>query len=209
MLAWYVAALCKYSRGDLIDLGSGNAPLAGIYLPLVDSVTWADWAETTHREVQLDCEVDLNKDFPFEDQSFDTIILSDVIEHIAEPNALFSEIYRILRPGGHIIIGVPFMYWIHEEPHDHFRYTRFALKRMGQKCGVQVIETSEVGGGLDVIQDVTCKLLAAKARPLAYAAYHFFRAVGALPGVKGLNKQAMQKMPLGYGAIFNKAAVDG
>ena len=45
--------------------------------------------------------------FPFDNESFDSIFLDNVLEHIDEPDSLLSEIYRILNPEGRFIIGVP------------------------------------------------------------------------------------------------------
>lgn len=204
ILRQFVTALEEYAHGDLADLGCGNAPLAGIYLPLVDSAIWADWHESRHREVELDSHVDLNSQLPFPDATFDTILLSTVLEHLAEPDLLFSELSRILRPGGNIIISAPFYCWIHEEPYDYYRFTRFALERFGLKNGLRMAKITESGGGLDVIQDVACKLIATKSRLLAYLIYYLFRFLRRVPGLRGLNAKAMPKMPLSYMAVYQK-----
>ena len=84
---------------------------------------------TLHKSEYLDFECDMKKVLPFMDGELDTIILSDVLEQIPQPEHLWKEMSRILSIGGKIIMNVPFYYWLHEGPHDYYRYTEFALRR--------------------------------------------------------------------------------
>ena len=148
-VAAYERALHKHAKGRLVDLGCGNAPLAGIYQDLVDSFLWVDWPNSPHQVFEVDQFADLNVGLDFGDESFDTLLLSDVLEHVAQPEALFKELARIMRSGATLIVGVPFLYWIHEEPNDHHRFTRYKLSDFGIVNGLEVVEVKEVGGGLD------------------------------------------------------------
>lgn len=203
-LRGYETALRSFARGRLVDLGCGNAPLCGIYRRLVDEYVWADWASTAHALFYLDHEVDLNKPLPFADAEFDTVLLSDVLEHIAEPDLLLSEIARILRPGGHAIIGVPFLYWIHEAPHDHHRYTKFKLVHFGEKHRLEVVQIEEAGGALDVWSDLTSKLLELVWAPLAGVAYYGWVLAKKLPVIHRVNTKAVWKFPLAYVAVYRR-----
>ncbi|MER8772051.1 class I SAM-dependent methyltransferase [Mesorhizobium sp. M0960] len=205
-VAVYESAIQKYARGRLIDLGCGNAPLAGIYRSVVDEYLWADWANSAHQRFDLDFEVNLNNQLPFEDQSFDTILLTDVLEHLAEPDLLFSELARMLKPGGHIIVGVPFFYYLHEEPHDHFRYTKFALAHFGLKHHVPPVEIIEAGGAFDVWSDLTGKLLGGVWKPLARIPYHGWMIAKLLPTIRRLNERAAWRFPLAYVAVYARPA---
>lgn len=62
---------------------------------------------------------------PFKDNSFDSVILQAVLEHVIEPKIVINESLRILKPGGVIYIEVPFLQGFHADPHD---YQRFTLK---------------------------------------------------------------------------------
>ena len=75
---------------------------------------------------------------PFGDSEFDTIILSDVLEHIPVPEHLWKEMARILSRNGKIIMNVPFYYCLHEAPHDCSRYTEFALRRFVEMSGLRL-----------------------------------------------------------------------
>ena len=203
-LQGYEAALTKFARGRLIDLGCGNAPLRGIYADLVDEYVWADWDSQGHILFELDYVVDLNRELPFAEAQFDTIVLSDVLEHIASPERLFAEVARILRPGGHLIVGVPFLYWIHEPPHDHHRYTKYKLAHFGATHGLDVVEIKETGGAFDVWSDLTGKLLGVVWGPLAVVPYLSWLAAKKLRFVRRLNDRASGKFPLAYIAVYKR-----
>lgn len=72
---------------------------------------------------------------PVEDDSYDTILFSQVLEHIPEPLAVLNELHRVLRPGGQIFASAPLFYEEHEQPFDFFRYTQFGLRRLFETAG--------------------------------------------------------------------------
>lgn len=155
----YEQALLAHARGALLDLGCGQVPLYAIYQPLTTEVVCIDWAERG-AVAHLDYAADLNQPIPLSDARFDTVLATDVLEHIARPAHLFGEITRLLREGGKLIAGVPFLYWIHEEPHDYYRYTEFALQKLCEDNGLVALETEPYGGGPEVAIDTLLKLSA-------------------------------------------------
>jgi SAM-dependent methyltransferase len=163
----YEAALKACARGRLLDLGCGNVPLFGLYREMVDEVICIDWPASRHQKQHIDVFADLTLPLPLNDSSFDTILLSDVLEHIPNPENLVREIARLLRPGGATVIGVPFLYWIHETPHDYNRYTRYQLERLLTKAGLEITELVEVGGSPEVLADIMGKTLASRPRVAA------------------------------------------
>ena len=124
---FYQEALEGFASGRLIDLGCGKAPLYGIYRSRVDSVVCVDWPYGDHGSDFVDHQMDLNGRLAFSDSSFGTV-LADVLEHVRNADMLWSEMTRICSPGGRLIIGTPFLYWIHEDPHDYWRYTHYCLQ---------------------------------------------------------------------------------
>lgn len=205
LAAAYEMALRKHASGRLIDLGCGNAPLTGIYREYCDEFVWADWPNSLHQLFELDMGIDLNEELPFPPDSFDTILLTDVLEHIAEPDSLFNELNRIISPGGYIIIGVPFLYWIHEEPHDHHRFTRFKLADFVKNSSLEVEYIEVIGGGIDTWADITSKFLGLAWKPLAgliYFPWVFLRSFGLF---RRLNKRSAEKFPLAYLAVYKSA----
>jgi SAM-dependent methyltransferase len=67
---------------------------------------------------------------PFADASFDGVIASQVFEHLHDPSVAAGELARVMRPGACLILAVPFLYWVHQEPHDYYRYTAYGLRQI-------------------------------------------------------------------------------
>lgn len=202
----YERAIQDFAGGELIDLGCGNAPLAGIYRDKVDRYTWLDWPNSPHQEYEVDIHADLNALLPIEDQSYDTVILSDVIEHISNPELLFSECTRILKPGGHLLVGVPFLYPLHEEPFDYHRYTIHKLREFGEKHELSVERIEEYAGGIEVVQEMLTKIFSysAATRWLSYIIYGIFNTALIVPLIRKQNEKIRKKFPLGYAAVYRK-----
>ncbi len=208
--ARYDQAIRSYAKGDLIDLGCGNVPLYPAYKDRVSSITCVDWPATKHKLDHLDHEVDLTQRLPFLDNSFDTIILSDVLEHIPKPGQLWSEMYRILAPGGVAIINTPFLYWVHEVPHDYYRYTEYALERFAEEANFSVISLEPIGGLPEVLADFIAK----KPRVIPIIG-HLFRKpttilIQKMTWVfvhslgKSMSRKTSKKFPLGYFMVVEK-----
>lgn len=197
----YVAAIRDYARGDLADLGCGNAPLAAVYAPHVRSMLWVDWPGSMHQKIRLDVSQDLNQRLEIADASLDTVLLSDVLEHIARPDQLLAEIRRVLRRGGRAIIGVPFLYWLHEEPHDHHRYTIHKLRDFAAAHGFTVLREQVNGGGLDVVRDLLTKMAYAERFPFPAWLVHHLTGIAFAP-LAPISRRAHDAMPMGYTVVF-------
>ncbi|KFN51267.1 hypothetical protein P873_03100 [Arenimonas composti TR7-09 = DSM 18010] len=76
---------------------------------------------------------------PFADASVDGVICLEVLEHVADPARVVAEIARVLRPGGDAWISMPFLYPLHDAPHDYQRYTEFGLRRDLGRAGLGVV----------------------------------------------------------------------
>lgn len=155
---FYDKYLRLYAKGKLLDLGCGKVPLYAAYKDFIDENICLDWAGTFHKNTFLDIEHDLNELLPLNDSEFDTIILSDVLEHIKNPDQLWREMKRVLKPGGILILNVPFYYWLHETPHDYFRYTEFALRKYADENNFEIIELHSTGGIIEVLTDLNAKI---------------------------------------------------
>lgn len=159
----YESAISAHAKGSLLDVGCGKAPLYGMYGPFVDASWWVDWPQSVHRYQRMDVAADLNSALPFRSGTFDTILLTDVLEHLAEPDIIWSELSRLLRPNGRVIVGVPFLYWLHEVPHDYYRYTEHALRRFCDRYHLTIERLEPYGGAPEVIVDLVCKHVAQSA----------------------------------------------
>ena len=198
---YYENAIRAHAQGRLLDMGCGYVPLYDIYRDLVSENICIDWEKTPHVNPYLDQMVDLTEALPFESASFDTVLLTDVLEHIPEPTNLMCEIARILRPRGKLILGVPFLYWLHEAPHDYYRYTEYALRRFCQLSGLRVAELVPYGGAPEVVLDLISKGLNFFPRPLA-ASLRPLHAIASLicktVPVRKLSERTKSFLPSGY-----------
>lgn len=82
---------------------------------------------------------------PVQEESFEGIIISEVIEHIYSPQDVFTEAYRVLKPGGKVLICVPFMFHIHGDPSDYGRYTHWYYLQALEEAGFKNITTQKQG----------------------------------------------------------------
>lgn len=204
---FYSLNLPKFAQGRLVDLGCGKIPLYSSYRPHVTDIICVDWGNSLHPNPHLDMEANLAEALPFLNDEFDTIILSDVLEHVDNPNLLWDEMRRILAPGGHIILNVPFLYGVHEAPHDYYRYTGFALTRFAEARGLRVKTLQTIGGSAEVLADIIAKILQYVpiiGAPLASSIQAVTWWFGMTPLGRRLSEVSGQVMPLGYFMVAEK-----
>lgn len=126
-------------KGHLYDLGCGEMPYRDWLSRYVETYTGVDWAESLH-DVRADILADLNAPLPIESAVADTVVSFSVMEHLREPQMFLNETFRILKSGGAMILQVPFMWSVHEAPHDFYRYTSYGLRYMFEKAGFSDIQ---------------------------------------------------------------------
>ena len=83
---------------------------------------------------------------PFADASFATVLCTQVLEHVEDPHRLLTEACRVLRPEGHLILTCPFIWALHERPHDYLRFSEYWLRKTLAEAGFAV-EVLEAQGG--------------------------------------------------------------
>ena len=83
---------------------------------------------------------------PFMDASFNCAFGTEVLEHCPEPEVVLKEIYRVLKPGGVFFFTVPFLWNLHEVPHDEYRYTPFSIERHMRNSGFTNVTIKATGG---------------------------------------------------------------
>lgn len=174
----YGGSLGAHARGRLLDLGCGLVPLYGTYRQYVCDVVTLDRIGANLPDSCVDIDHDLNLPLPFVDESFDTVLMSDVLEHVRLPQLLCCEIQRVLVPGGCLIGNIPFAYPIHEAPHDYFRYTQYGLRHLLESAGFTVSVLVPLGGSLEVVCDLVAKHVAQLSFPGRLCADALQRAVG-------------------------------
>jgi len=204
----YSVALQDYARGSLLDLGCGTVPMYLAYKDQVEEIICIDWANSEHQSIHLDSVMDLNEPLVnIPDNSFDTIILSDVLEHIRNPEQLLSEISRILKKEGVLLLNVPFFYWLHEKPYDFFRYTKFALEGMMDKVELDVLSLKTIGGSPEILADILMKHLheiPLFGKLFCWLIHHITWGFIHTPIGKKLSTKTSKNFPFGYFLIARK-----
>ncbi|MBX2997540.1 MAG: class I SAM-dependent methyltransferase [Caldilineaceae bacterium] len=192
-------ALKTYASGRLLDLGCGKVPLYQTYRSLVTDVVCADWSNSIHGGAYWDLICDLNTPLPFAEGYFDTVLLTSVLEHIANPQDLLHEVYRLLKPGGRLIANVPFLYSLHEVPWDYYRYTRYGLSHLSNNSGFHVEYLVETGGVVDVVTLLTLQSTYRRSlSPLFSIAYSVISPIIENRFVRMWQTQSTPRYPLGY-----------
>jgi 2-polyprenyl-3-methyl-5-hydroxy-6-metoxy-1,4-benzoquinol methylase len=83
---------------------------------------------------------------PFENNTFDVVLSTEVLEHVLNPDAYLLEVKRVLKPGGIFFFTVPILMSLHEVPYDYYRYTPYALEEIFKRGGFTDIKIKIMGG---------------------------------------------------------------
>ena len=125
----------NFAHGNFLDMGCGNKPYESLYNPVTEIQTGCDIMQSDKNRVDVICPA---TDLKFEDNKFDSVLCTQVLEHVYDHHTMMKEIYRVLKPGGHVILTVPFAWELHEEPYDYFRFTKHALKELFEEAGLKI-----------------------------------------------------------------------
>lgn len=122
--------------GRLLDVGCGSRPYQTLFQ--VDTYVGLEYDTPQNRAEKI---ADLWYDgsrFPCPDASFDIVLCNQVLEHVFEPKCFLAEVFRVLRPGGRLVLTVPFVWDEHEQPYDCARYTRFGIRHLLDQAGLVI-----------------------------------------------------------------------
>jgi SAM-dependent methyltransferase len=84
---------------------------------------------------------------PFADASVDGVAALMVLEHTTHPEQILAEAHRVLRPGGRVLVSVPFAFPVHGAPQDFRRWTAHGLAAELERAGFRTVELSRIGNG--------------------------------------------------------------
>jgi SAM-dependent methyltransferase len=175
--------------GTLLDLGAG--------LQQFKELTSAFKTTAVDKDPYpgIDVIADITQPLPFPDESFSVALLSHTLEHVSEPYELLRECQRVLKPGGLLILAVPFMVLEHQGPYDFYRYTQHGLRHLLRDF--DAIQVVQLGTSNDVLIHDLQKILM-KGGIHRFVARPIVAVARFLPVVTDI------KMSEGYGVVARK-----
>lgn len=159
-LEWELAPVEPYFTGAMLNAGCGNRDLAP-YLAArgVTDLTSYDIASDLP-----DAQIGKLETMPFAAGQFDTVLCNAVLEHVEQVDAVVAEIARVTKPGGHVILAVPFLQPFHQCPYDFRRYTANGLVALGEAAGLTVVAINPVHSAAQTIGWILWEIALEKGR---------------------------------------------
>jgi SAM-dependent methyltransferase len=139
------------SHGSLIDIGCG----AQLYRGLIPTHVIYHGIDTNDAKARFgysvpDTHYFNGDDWGVEDGAFDTALCTEVLEHIQNPAAFLVRIFDCLRPGGRLVLTVPFAARWHFIPYDYWRFTPSGLHLLLARVGFDEVHVRARGNPLTV-----------------------------------------------------------
>jgi SAM-dependent methyltransferase len=135
-----------HARGQMLDVGCGWRPFASVFEGRLDRYWGTDLAGS--RDL-----ADVPPDFysrgealPVRSGSMDTVLGLSMLTYLTEPDRMIAEAYRVLRPGGVMIMEFTQMAAVLDEGHDYFRFTQHGAEALVRRAGFEPVEAIPIGG---------------------------------------------------------------
>lgn len=123
----------KHALGIVLDAGAGQSDYRYMFYGCRKYI-----AIDLHLKENLNCVANVIN-LPFKEQKFDTIFCSQVLEHLPNPSLALNEFYKVLKPGGNLILTVPHLSCYHDLPHDYYRFTVGGISFLLSQSGFKTI----------------------------------------------------------------------
>lgn len=129
-------------KGRMVDIGSGHSRgYEGLFKSHVCEYLCVDQQYAENVDICADC-----YNIPLPEGSIDTILSTQVLEHLSTPDLMLKEAYRLLKPGGNLILTAPMVWGLHEEPVDFYRYTEYGLRYLLEHVGYVNVKVQPLEG---------------------------------------------------------------
>lgn len=137
------SALRANLKGKCIDIGCGDMPYRS---QIEKQLMRYDSLDIERRVPGVTYVADVQDMSIIENDSYDSALCLEVLEHVPNPFKAISEIHRILKRNARLVCSVPHLSRLHEEPHDYFRYTKHGLRYLFENAGFRIISIEPTGG---------------------------------------------------------------
>ncbi len=134
----------RHLEGRLLDFGCGRKPYRNLFAVKEYVGVDIEVSGHSHNNSQIDVYYD-GKTLPFDNETFDSFLCSEVFEHLFNLEDIVVEINRVVKKGGRGLITVPFAWPEHEIPYDFARYTSFAMRDILERNGFRVLTVEKSG----------------------------------------------------------------
>jgi SAM-dependent methyltransferase len=138
--------------GRILDYGCAEQPYRRFFGPGVDFVG-ADLPGNPDADIALEADGTV----PVDDGTFDAVLSTQVLEHVADPTTYLAECRRVLRPGGRLLLSTHGLMVYHPDPVDYWRWTGAGLERIITAAGLRIVHREGIMGlgavGLQFLQD--------------------------------------------------------
>jgi SAM-dependent methyltransferase len=136
-------AIKRHARGRVLEAGAGGSPFKELLSEVADVVVTLD-IEDRYGDVDVIADVQNMEGIP--SASFDTVVCTQVLEHLPNPPRALGEFRRVLSARGKLILSAPHLSMVHEAPNDYFRYTSYGLRSLAEAEGFRVQSIIATGG---------------------------------------------------------------
>ena len=143
-----ISSLVPTNAGKVLDIGGADGSRYKILFK-------------TNQYVSLDIDPSSNPsivasadNLPIESESIDTILCSQMLEHVVNPQRCLEEMFRVLKKSGICIVTVPFINEEHSEPFDYYRFTRYGIIHLCEKAGFKIEQFHQRGNFYTVVTQI-------------------------------------------------------
>ena len=137
--------------GSILDVGCGSKPYLHLFKknkPYIGVDVYISGHD--HTTSRVDVYYD-GKNLPFEDESFSNVVIFEVLEHVEDVDTMLNEIHRVIKPGGKVVLTIPFLWPEHEMPFDNQRYTSIKLPKVLAMHGLEPLKIVKLCVGSQAI----------------------------------------------------------
>jgi SAM-dependent methyltransferase len=170
MLENSLSQCAVYVKGRLLDVGCGRRPYEKTFFAGATEYIGVDYL-SDRSEPDVICSA---LGLPFGAEVFDTVVSTEVLEHVPEPLLALREMRRVLKPAGRLVLSAP-MYWPrHDLPYDFFRYPYDGLLHLVKESGFELIKLFNRGRSYAYLGQALQHVQPISARPVNWLINRFF-----------------------------------